>query len=473
MIYNIKAKPLTVTELTHKIKNLLEANFLNIAVEGEISNMRYSFNGHLYFTLKDTNASISAVIFKNRLGNVKFKLENGLKVIASGRITVYDPRGEYQINIENIMPAGLGLLQLELEKLKEKLRNAGWFDETRKRKIPWIPENIGIITSPTGAALQDILNTIERRFPKVKIFLYPVTVQGENAKYEINEAFEYFNQNPIVDVIILARGGGSLEDLWAFNEELTAQAIYNSAIPVITGIGHETDFTISDMVADLRAPTPTAAVERAVPDYKEVILRLLNLQETLTLKLKNKISLLSEKLNTLKNSRIFLQPTNKIDYYKLLLDDYKNRLGNSLIAKHSYFKKILVSIDLEKKLLSYLSLKKIGIKHLKKIITLNFQNRTKSIFEKLDYLDKKMQTALKNKIDKKKIAVKNLNNNLIHLNPLNILERGYAAVFSKDDKPLTTIKNLNISDNINVRLKDGNIQCEVKNIKTQLIDFKE
>jgi exodeoxyribonuclease VII large subunit len=255
---------LTVTRLTAQIKSLLEGSFPDVWVEGEISNLTIPQSGHAYFTLKDEHSQVRAVLFRSSQRFLKFTLQHGMKVICRGRVSLYEPRGEYQLILEYLEPRGMGALQLAFEQLKAKLEKEGLFDLDRKKPLPLLPRRIGIITSPTGAAIRDMLRVIERRHPKMHILLYPVPVQGVDAAPQMVEAVQYFNREKNVDVVILGRGGGSLEDLWAFNEEVLARAIFESAIPVISAVGHETDYTIADFVADLRAPTPSAAAEVVV-----------------------------------------------------------------------------------------------------------------------------------------------------------------------------------------------------------------
>jgi len=260
----------TVTELTKKVRHLLEESFPQVCVQGEISNISMPISGHTYFTLKDKESQLNAVLFKGNGEKVKFKLEDGLEVICFGTVTVYQPRGQYQIIVERIEPRGLGALQLAFWQLRKKLEKEGLFDKSHKKPIPFLPVRIGIVTSPTGKAIRDILNIINRRFSNLQIFLAPVKVQGEKAAKEIAESINMFNRYGKVDVIITGRGGGSLEDLWPFNEEIVARAIYDSEIPIISAVGHEPDVTIADLVADLRAPTPSAAAELVVNKKKEL-----------------------------------------------------------------------------------------------------------------------------------------------------------------------------------------------------------
>jgi exodeoxyribonuclease VII large subunit len=265
---------LTVTELTRKIKLTLEADFPSILLQGEVSNFRRHSSGHVYFTLKDEGAQIAAVLWRSRASTLSFLPQDGMKVVVRGRITVYEPRGSYQIDVSSMRPFGVGELQLAFEKLKQKLAAEGLFDASHKRPLPEFPRRIGIVTSPTGAALHDMIEIIGRRFPLVDLILSPVRVQGAGAAEEIASTIRQFNEYGQVDLLIVGRGGGSLEDLWAFNEEIVARAIYASRIPVVSAVGHEVDFTIADFVADVRAPTPSAAAEIVVPD-RDVLLETL------------------------------------------------------------------------------------------------------------------------------------------------------------------------------------------------------
>ncbi len=269
---------LSVTQLTRMIRAILEEHFETVWVEGEISNLRVPSSGHFYFTLKDENSQIRAVMFKMQARYLRFQPEDGLQVICWGRISVYEPRGEYQLMVDYMEPSGLGGLQLALEQLKKRLAAEGLFDPARKRPLPFLPKRVGVVTSPTGAAIQDILTVIRRRFPVMNVLLAPVAVQGEGAAQEIAEAIADLNRMDMVDVIIVGRGGGSIEDLWSFNEEVVARAIVASAIPVVSAVGHEIDYTIADFVADARAPTPSAAAELVVPSYRDLVTRLQELQ---------------------------------------------------------------------------------------------------------------------------------------------------------------------------------------------------
>src|SRR5271169_4357726 len=271
----------SVSDLTARIRDLLAGAFTDISVEGEVSNAHAAQSGHLYFTLKDARSQIKCVCFRNQLARMKFRPEDGLHVTVRGSISVYELRGEYQIYVEHVEPVGLGALQLAFEQLKKRLEAEGLFDADRKKPLPMLPQRIGLITSPRGAAVRDIVRILRRRFANLHLILYPVRVQGEGAAEEIVAALKYFNRKQLVDVLILARGGGSLEDLWAFNEENVVRAIAACTIPIITGIGHETDFTIADFAADVRASTPSAAAELVIQSRQEFDRHLVELRHKL------------------------------------------------------------------------------------------------------------------------------------------------------------------------------------------------
>jgi exodeoxyribonuclease VII large subunit len=318
----------TVAKLTSKIKTLLEESFEYVWVEGEVSNFRLPTSGHLYFTLKDEAAQLRAVMFRLQNRLLKFDPTDGLQVICYGRLTVYEPRGEYQIVIDYMEPKGLGALQLAFEQLKEKLAAEGLFDPAHKKPLPLLPRKIGIVTSSTGAAIRDILQIIGRRFANMHILLYPVRVQGPGAAEEIAQAIRALNEWPGLEVMIVGRGGGSLEDLWAFNEEVVARAIYNSRIPIISAVGHEIDFTIADFVADLRAPTPSAAAELVVKNKMEWIQALENLEMRLARIVRTVLEIRQERLSSLLHRLI--DPRRALSDQRLRMDDLFFRLANSM-----------------------------------------------------------------------------------------------------------------------------------------------
>jgi exodeoxyribonuclease VII large subunit len=324
----MKTHILTVTQLTTQIKNLLEGNFPDIWVEGEISNLSIPQSGHAYFTLKDEQSQIRSVLFRSSQRFLKFTLQHGMQVICRGRVSVYEPRGEYQMIVDYIEPKGVGALQLAFEQLKTKLEKEGLFNLDHKRELPLLPQRIGIITSPTGAAIRDMLRIIKRRHPRMHILIYPVPVQGIEAAPRIIEAIQHFNQDQNVDVMIIGRGGGSLEDLWAFNEEAVARAIYASKIPVISAVGHETDYTIADFVADLRAPTPSAAAEMVVKSEESFREFISNLESDLIKNIQQQIDLTRASLREF--TRLLGDPRRLLEQYVQRVDELTGRLATGL-----------------------------------------------------------------------------------------------------------------------------------------------
>ena len=313
----------TVSELTKFIRVILEDSFPGIWVEGEISNFVLHSSGHMYFSLRDAGSTLKCAMFARANVKLKFKPKDGMKVICSGSISVYEARGDYQLIVEEIEPKGVGALQLQFQQLKEKLQKEGLFDEKYKIQIPFLPTRIGVVTSPTGAAIRDILNIARRRFSNVEIIINPVKVQGVDAKDEIAAAIRQFNKLKNIDVMIVGRGGGSLEDLWPFNEEAVARAIFESDIPVISAVGHEIDFTISDFVADFRAPTPSAAAELVIPQ-KEDLINLINKETTrLNNAMSGKLDALKEQLRNLKETYVLRQPLNYVIQQEQRVDDLR------------------------------------------------------------------------------------------------------------------------------------------------------
>lgn len=311
----------SVSELTREIKVLLETTIPAIWVQGEISNLKLHSSGHLYFSLKDKDAQIPCVMWRARNMALFFTPQDGMKVLAWGKVTVYEKRGYYQLDVIKMQPAGIGELQMAFEQLKQRLQAEGLFDEAFKKPIPEYPERIGIVTSPTGAALQDLVNILSRRFPGLELILKPVKVQGEGAALEIATAIDDFNVYGNIDLLIIGRGGGSLEDLWAFNEEVVARAIFRSKIPVISAVGHEIDFSISDFVADLRAPTPSAAAELAVPDRRELLNRVSQDQKIIAESSVNLIQHQRERLKNIVNSYSFRRTSDIVKQHQQRLDD--------------------------------------------------------------------------------------------------------------------------------------------------------
>ena len=319
---------LTVTQLTVRIKNLIEGSFPDVWVAGEISNLTVPQSGHAYFTLKDAQSQVRAVLFKSSHRHLKFTLQHGLQVICRGRISVYEPRGDYQLIVDYVEPKGIGALQKAFEELKTKLEREGLFSVDRKKPLPVLPKRIGIVTSPTGAAIRDILRVIRRRHPRMGILIHPVPVQGPEAAPAIIEAIRYFNREKNVDVMIIGRGGGSLEDLWAFNEEPLARAIAASRVPVISAVGHETDYTIADFVADLRAPTPSAAAEMVVESEAHLRDSVFSLESRLAAGMRWKLEQLRASVQH--SSRLLADPRKRLQQYGQRLDELLGRIARGL-----------------------------------------------------------------------------------------------------------------------------------------------
>lgn len=343
--------PITVTDLNSYIKQKVDGDeFLNnVLVKGEISNFKNHYTGHMYFTLKDENSLIKCIMFKSYASNLKFMPKDGMKVMIIGTVSVFERDGVYQIYCKAMQEDGMGSLHLAYEELKNKLEKQGLFAQEHKKEIPKMPKCIGVLTSNTGSVIRDIINVSTRRNPNVYIKLLPVPVQGSGAAEKIVEAIEMMNEKNLADVIIIARGGGSLEDLWPFNEEIVARAIYNSKLPVISAVGHETDFTIADFVADLRAPTPSAAAELAVPNISDIIIKLENYNNTLKINLKKKIELMRLRYEKCLANRVFKEPMQKINEKYMVIDIHirtmKNRIDSKLKKERSKFTEVVSKID--------------------------------------------------------------------------------------------------------------------------------
>ena len=438
-------KILTISELTLKIKKHLEEGFDEVWVEGEISNFRSPSSGHYYFTLKDEKSQIRAVIFRFMGRYLKFDPHDGLRVICRGRINVYEPRGEYQLILDYMEPKGIGALQLAFEQLKKKLQKEGLFDPDNKKPLPLLPQKIGIVTSPTGAAINDILNVIGRRFPNVEILINPVKVQGEGSAQEIAIAIEELNHIPGIDVIILTRGGGSLEDLWSFNEEIVARAIYRSSIPVVSAVGHEIDFTIADFVADLRVPTPSAAGELVVKDKVE----LTNLVESLSKRLEKHMIHL---LETERNQVMFLKRglpdmRFRLTDLKLRVDDLNSRLSPRILQVLQLKEEILKG----RKGRLLLSSPKLAIEKYLKSVTLYEKGLIDSMRQILYRFRQLLERYLKS---------------LDGLSPLNVLKRGYSITRLLPSYQLVKESGMiTPGDEINVVLEKGEVFCKVEKIK--------
>ena len=436
---------LTVSELTHEIKDILEMKFPDIWVEGEISNLRIPPSGHIYFTLKDDFSQIRAVLFKMQARTLRFVLEDGLYVICRGRVSLYEKRGEYQLILEDIEPQGIGALQLAFLQLKDRLEKEGLFDPARKKLIPVVPQTIGIVTSPTGAVIRDMLHIIHRRFENVHILLNPVRVQGEGASLEIAKAIEDFNKWMNVDVIIVGRGGGSLEDLWPFNEEIVARAIYHSKIPIISAVGHETDYTISDFVADLRAPTPSAAAELVVKDKREVKNTLHYLEERLGNQI---LQILKENRTDLFHLRkILIDPRKKIEEYFLRMDDLINRF------------RILTSWILKRKRERSLHLNE-------RLYIQNPIQKVRNLRLIISETGKRLGQTISHSIEIQRQKVEGIFGKLGSLSPLSILQRGYSITRKLPSlQILRDVVHVKEGDKVEVKLHKGALLCGVEKTK--------
>jgi exodeoxyribonuclease VII large subunit len=432
----------SVTELTARIRDLFTRNFTDILVEGEISNCHEAQSGHIYFVLKDKTSQLRAVCFKTQVRAMKFRPENGLHVTVRGSISVYEARGDYQIYVESIEPVGLGALQLAFDQLKKRLEAEGLFAQDRKKPLPMLPRCIGLITSPTGAAVRDVVRILRRRFHNVHLTLFPVRVQGDGAALEIVRALQFFNRQQSVDVLILARGGGSLEDLWAFNEEAVARAISQSVIPVISGVGHETDFTISDFVADVRASTPSAAAELVVNTRREFDKHVADLRQTLLDQMRYRILVLSRRVHELGARRGFRRPLDLLRQQRQRADELTSRLAHALRANLA------------------LSTKRFNIAH-KRIVAFDFRMKIAAVRLRLEKLQLELAARSDRALRQKRERLDRLNLQLHERSPLRVLERGYAIATDSAGQILRSTTQVAIGDAVNLRLLNGRLTTSV------------
>ncbi len=414
-------KYITVTQLTKYIKFKIDrdVNLNEVFLKGEISNFKAHTRGHFYFTLKDENSRINAIMFQSNASKLKFTPEEGMKVLVTGRVSVYEATGGYQIYVNEMIEDGVGNLYVAFEQLKKKLEKEGLFDPLHKKKIPLFPTTIGIVTAPTGAAIRDILSTIQRRFPLAKTILFPSLVQGENAKEDVVRQIQRAATFPI-DVLIVGRGGGSIEDLWCFNEEMVARAIYDCPIPVISAVGHEIDFTISDFVADLRAPTPTGAAEMAVPNQSDVVNYLRQLKIRSSQVIQKQLVLNRQHFDQLTQRPILKNP--------MMLYQVKEQQFDHLLDKLEQVTHFLIEKN---------------------------RDRFRSVLRHSVFSQPKRIL-----IEPKENAYLQILGKLETLSPLATLQRGYA-ITKKDEKVITSVKDLKKNDQIEIDLKDGQIKAEV------------
>lgn len=439
---------LSVSELTAQIRSVLEPAFRTISVRGEISNFKAQSSGHLYFSLKDAGSQIQAVLFRASAAGLPRMPKDGDQVIARGELSLYVPRGSYQIVIRELQFFGAGELLLKLQQLKEQIAARGWFDKAHKKPLPPLPKRIGVITSPTGAVIQDILHVLTRRFAGFQVILNPVKVQGEGAAGEIAKAIAEMNRYDLADVLIVGRGGGSIEDLWAFNEEIVAKAIFESRIPVISAVGHETDFTIADWVADVRAPTPSAAAEMAIAEKSHLLKNL----EKAAFQIKNCLdNLLRQQKERLTSLRIhpllarpyslLAQPTQKLDELRQSLDHL--RPSKQLATMRSAL--AANTLRLEETMRAILSLKRRAFS-------------SEALLQQIDQQELRL-------VNSKKDLLSRLNSSLASLHPKNLLQKGYAILFSeKDNSIILSAKELQSNQTFTAMLADGTIRASALQI---------
>ena len=432
----------SVTKLTQRIKGLLEDTYPFVWVAGEISNFRRPVSGHYYFNLKDPGAQINAVMFRAQNRSLKFRPEDGMAVVALGRLNVYEPKGIYQIIIEYLEPEGIGVLQLAFEQLKARLVAEGLFDEKHKRPLPFLPQKIAVVTSPTGAVIRDIMHVINRRFPNVVLNIAPVKVQGKGAAEEIAQALELLNQMDESDVIVLARGGGSFEDLQAFNSEIVARAIFSSHIPVVSAVGHETDFTIADFTADVRAPTPSTAAEIVLPVKEELLKRIQEIRSAAKSAMLQRVRLLKER--SVQLLKRLVHPGRQIADYRLRIDDALARilrgLSRQLDEKRDRLNVIQERLD---------------------------RNSPQSIVEDLNvllnYHRQSLRSALQFYLQSKSGALRTTEAKLNALNPLAVLERGYSITRTLPDYALVKdVQQVSLGQQVKVNVSRGAMVCRIE-----------
>ncbi|MCF6204115.1 MAG: exodeoxyribonuclease VII large subunit [Methylococcaceae bacterium] len=442
----LEKKIYSVSELNRETKNLLSDHFASIQVEGELSNLSRPSSGHIYFSLKDKKAQIRCAMFKSQQRRLKFKPENGKQIIISAQVSLYEARGDYQLIVDKMQEAGEGDLQIAFDLLKNKLKNEGLFDSSLKQEIPEIPTQIGVITSPSGAAIHDILSVLKRRFPAIPIIIYPTSVQGDLAKSEISVALEEANKQKKVEVLILARGGGSIEDLWAFNEECVARAIAKSKIPIISGIGHDVDFTIADFVADLRAPTPSVAAENAVPSQVTWASRFESIENNLKKIIQRQLLLFQQSTNWLSKRLQQQHPGEKLQRHAQAIDLLEDRMVRAIqnkIKHNNQLVKNQVSIFQQ----------------------YNPDTKIDRYKEQLHFLRSRLNNSIQHQLERIQKKHISLSQTLHAVSPLATLGRGYAIVSSpKSSTIISSTQNLSINDKIKIRLADGELISQVLEI---------
>jgi len=432
-----------VADLVSAVRTTVERGYTDVWVEGEISNFRPAESGHLYFTLKDGDAQLRVVMFRSQARLLRFRPENGMQIIARGRVTIYDARGELQLSAEFLEPVGAGALQLAFEQLKKKLAEEGLFDPARKKPIPQLPRRIGIITSARGAALHDMLNVLGRRHESVGILIYPAQVQGEAAPTEVAAGVKYFNRAKNVDVLIIARGGGSLEDLAAFNDEQLARTIAASALPVISAVGHETDFTICDFVADLRAPTPSAAAELVIESKHKLAEHLAHLHRRQDRAMRYHLLMARNRLTELAQRGAFLRMKDVLDRRGQRLDELTFRLAAGFRQSLREYRRRL-------------DVASARVRHF------DFRRSLAITRTKLDAGASTLQRAVQARLLHERARLEQLSARLNALSPVKILDRGYALVFDNEGRLVKDATRLSAGDRISARVSRGTLTAEVK-----------
>lgn len=436
---------ITVTQLNRATSQLLAEHFYSVLVEGEISNLSMPASGHIYFSLKDANAQVRCAMFRTRQSRLMFKPENGKQVIIKAQVSLYEPRGDYQLIVDDIEEAGDGALRRAFDALKLKLSEQGLFDASHKQSLPKLPGAIGVITSPTGAAIRDILTVLKRRFAAIPVIVYPVAVQGDNAKHEIAQAIVTANQDRQCDVIILGRGGGSLEDLWAFNEELVARAIFASKIPIISAVGHETDFTIADFVADLRAATPSVAAEHACPDQQHWLAQFVSLEIRLQQQLQHKLNQKQQTLDWL-NQRLQQQsPGQKLSRNLNRIEELEARLKLTLQNRLRH-------------LTSMMEEKSAKLWQHNPLVSINSHEQRQA------YLSQRLNSATTYKIEQARQRLLNSSQTLHAVSPLATLNRGYALAMDSSGKIVRSVAEIKVGDMIQTRLALGQFSSQIKTV---------
>jgi len=433
----------SVAELTARISNVLATQFANLWVEGEVSNYHAAQSGHLYFTLKDAKAQVKCVCFRTQAMRLKFRPEDGLKLIVRGSISVYEPRGEYQIYVEHIEPSGVGALQLAFEQLKKRLEAEGLFDEARKKPLPLLPRRIGVVTSPKGAAVRDIIRILRRRFPNLHLIVYPVRVQGDGAAEDIVAALKYFNRKRLVDVILLARGGGSIEDLWAFNEEIVARAIAACTIPVVSGVGHETDFTIADFVADVRASTPSSAAEIVVQSRQEFQRHLRDLEHKISRQMRYILLEWRHRVKDLATHMGFRRLEDMLRRHRQQTDELTSRLAVALQGRIERLRHRYTIAGT-------------------RITSFDFRARIRTISLRLAQRSVELGVRMERLLVGKIQQLERLRLQLEERSPLRVLQRGYAICTDAEGNVVSAADQVAIGAEVQVQLARGRLGAEVR-----------